>query len=443
MAGARLRAGLRRHREGGVGGRQRRADPRAHGRGVLGRALGAARAGRARAARGRARGGGGRRGRRPRRGSSASRRAPRISRGSASFSPAAERPLVVVGEGGWTAETSRDVQAFCEANALPVACAFRCQDFVDNRSPSYVGVLGVAMDEAIAGAAARRRSRARDRRSARRGADAPLHAPRAAATRGRRSSTSIPTRRELGRVYEPDLAIVATLPEAASALRALDPVEPRWREWTAAARADYEREPRARADGGRRRPRRDHGVPPRSGSPATRSRRAAPGNFTVWAHRFAAVHAVRHAGVPALGLDGLRASGRGRRAARPPRANRRLLHGRRRLRHELARARDRRAVRPADRRAPRQQRHVRDDPHAPGAAVPGARHRHRSREPGLPRARSRVRRARRAGRADRGLRGGVRARARLREAVGARAAGRPGADQPAREAERATKGSSA
>jgi len=62
----------------------------------------------------------------------------------------AERPLVVVGEGGWTAETSRDVQAFCEANALPVACAFRCQDYVDNRSPSYVGVLGVAMDEAIA-----------------------------------------------------------------------------------------------------------------------------------------------------------------------------------------------------------------------------------------------------------------------------------------------------
>ena len=49
---------------------------------------------------------------------------------------AAERPLVVVGEGGWTAETSRDVQAFCEANALPVACAFRCPDFVDNRSSS-------------------------------------------------------------------------------------------------------------------------------------------------------------------------------------------------------------------------------------------------------------------------------------------------------------------
>ncbi|HET9436864.1 MAG TPA: thiamine pyrophosphate-binding protein, partial [Gaiellaceae bacterium] len=63
---------------------------------------------------------------------------------------AAERPLVVVGEGGWTAETGGDVLAFCEANALPVACAFRCQDFVDNRSRSYVGVLGVAMDERLA-----------------------------------------------------------------------------------------------------------------------------------------------------------------------------------------------------------------------------------------------------------------------------------------------------
>ena len=60
-----------------------------------------------------------------------------------------ERPLVVVGEGGWTQRTGEDVLAFCEANELPVACAFRCQDFVDNRSSSYVGVLGVAMDEQI------------------------------------------------------------------------------------------------------------------------------------------------------------------------------------------------------------------------------------------------------------------------------------------------------
>ena len=186
----------------------------------------------------------------------------------------AERPLVVVGEGGWTAETSRDVQAFCEANALPVACAFRCQDFVDNRSPSYVGVLGVAMDEAIA-------ARLRD-------ADLVL------AIGGRLGE--VPTRRytlleppdprqtlvrihpdpaELGRVYEPDLAIAATLPEAAAALRALDPVEPSWREWTEAARAEYEANLRHEPMEGDVDLGRDHGVSSGSGSPATRSRRAA------------------------------------------------------------------------------------------------------------------------------------------------------------------------
>jgi acetolactate synthase-1/2/3 large subunit len=197
----------------------------------------------------------------------------------------AERPLVVVGEGGWTAEVSRDVQAFCEANALPVACAFRCQDFVDNHSPSYVGVLGVAMDEAIA-------ARLRD-------ADLVL------AMGGRLGE--VPTRRytlleppdprqtlvhvhpdagELGRVYEPDLAIAATLPEVASAFGALDPVEPRWREWTAAARADYERtlvhEPmEGDVDLGEVMAflrQRLHGDAIQT---------CGAGNFTVWAHRFA------------------------------------------------------------------------------------------------------------------------------------------------------------
>ena len=199
---------------------------------------------------------------------------------------AAERPLVVVGAGGWTAETSRDVQTFCEANALPVACAFRCQDFVDNRSSSYVGVLGVAMDEAIA-------ARLRD-------ADLVL------AIGGRLGE--VPTRRytlleapdprqilvhvhpdpsELGRVYLPDLAIAATLPEAAHALRELAPVEPLWQEWTADARADYEanlvNEPmEGDVDLGevmaflRRR------------LPGDSVQTCGAGNFTVWAHRFAA-----------------------------------------------------------------------------------------------------------------------------------------------------------
>ena len=198
---------------------------------------------------------------------------------------AAERPLVVVGEGGWTAETSRDVQAFCEANALPVACAFRCQDFVDNRSSTYVGVLGVAMDEAIAG-------RLRD-------ADLVL------AIGGRLGE--VPTRRytlldlprprqtlihfhpdpgELGRVYEPALAIRATLPEAAESLRVLDPVEPRWREWAHAARAGYEENLRNEPMEG------DVDLGEimaflRARLPGDAVQTCGAGNFTVWAHRFA------------------------------------------------------------------------------------------------------------------------------------------------------------
>ena len=197
----------------------------------------------------------------------------------------AERPLVVVGEGGWTGETSRDVLAFCEANALPVACAFRCQDFVDNRSPSYVGVLGVAMDEAIAG-------RLRD-------ADLVL------AIGGRLGE--VPTRRytlletpnpkqtlihvhpdsdELGRVYQPELAIAATLPAVASALLALDPLEPRWRAWTGAARADYERtfehEPmEGDVDLG------EIMAFLRQRLPGDAIQTCGAGNFTIWAHRFA------------------------------------------------------------------------------------------------------------------------------------------------------------
>ena len=198
---------------------------------------------------------------------------------------AAERPLVVVGEGGWTGETSRDVQAFCEANALPVACAFRCQDFVDNRSSTYVGVLGVAMDEAIAG-------RLRD-------ADLVL------AIGGRLGE--VPTRRytlldlprprqtlihfhpdpgELGRVYEPALAIRATLPEAAESLRVLDPVEPRWREWAHAARAGYEENLRNEPMEG------DVDLGEimaflRARLPGDAVQTCGAGNFTVWAHRFA------------------------------------------------------------------------------------------------------------------------------------------------------------
>jgi len=196
----------------------------------------------------------------------------------------AERPLVVVAEGGWTAETSLDVQAFCEANELPVACAFRCQDFVDNRSASYVGVLGVAMDEAIAG-----RLRDADLVLAIGGRLGEVPTRRYTLLEPPRPRQTLvhvhPDPRELGRVYEPNLAILATLPEFASALRALDPVEPSWRDWTAAARADFEgnleHEPmEGDVDLG------EIMAYLRQRLPGDAIQTCGAGNFTVWAHRF-------------------------------------------------------------------------------------------------------------------------------------------------------------
>ena len=49
----------------------------------------------------------------------------------------ARQPMVILGGGGWSAEACADIQAFVEANGLPVAPAFRNQDLFDNRHPNY------------------------------------------------------------------------------------------------------------------------------------------------------------------------------------------------------------------------------------------------------------------------------------------------------------------
>ena len=56
---------------------------------------------------------------------------------------AAERPLVVVGDVGWSAAARAGLRAFAEANRIPVVCDFRCQDVLDNASPAYAGDAGL------------------------------------------------------------------------------------------------------------------------------------------------------------------------------------------------------------------------------------------------------------------------------------------------------------
>ena len=68
------------------------------------------------------------------------------------------------------------------------------------------------------------------------------------------------------------------------------------------------------------------------------------GNFTVWAHRFYEFHRYPTQLAPAQRRDGLRRAGGGRREGRAPRAPGRLLRRRRRLPDDRPGARDRRAV---------------------------------------------------------------------------------------------------
>ena len=61
----------------------------------------------------------------------------------------AEKPLVIVGGGGWNDAGRAAFKRFVEANHLPVACAFRFQDILDNNSPSYIGDAGLGKSPAM------------------------------------------------------------------------------------------------------------------------------------------------------------------------------------------------------------------------------------------------------------------------------------------------------
>ena len=61
-----------------------------------------------------------------------------------------ERPFVLVGGGGWDRETTQKLQKWAEAAGLPVGTSFRCQDLIDNRSPSYAGDVGIGINPKLA-----------------------------------------------------------------------------------------------------------------------------------------------------------------------------------------------------------------------------------------------------------------------------------------------------
>src|SRR5205807_150824 len=151
----------------------------------------------------------------------------------------ASRPIAIVGGSGWSARACADLARFAEANALPVACAFRNQDVFDNRHPNYAGDVGIGINPKLA-------ARIRDADvlvviGERLGEMVTGGYTLLAAPQSKQALIHVhPGADELGRVYQPALAIQASVAPACAALAALAPIDaPAWSGSAAAAHAEY------------------------------------------------------------------------------------------------------------------------------------------------------------------------------------------------------------
>ena len=148
----------------------------------------------------------------------------------------AERPLVILGGGGWNAAGIADIRRFVETNELPTAVVFRRQDYLDNTHPCYVGDLGIGPNPALV-----ERLNEADLVlviGARLGEmttnaytliDLPL--PR------QRMVQVLNGAEELGRVYQPELLIHCSLPAMARTLADREPLAKR--PWAASTEAGH------------------------------------------------------------------------------------------------------------------------------------------------------------------------------------------------------------
>lgn len=134
----------------------------------------------------------------------------------------AEKPFVIADGSGWTEAATQDFARFAERWKLPVGCAFRYQDTLNNEHANYAGDVGLGINPALA-------QRIRD-------ADVLfVLGPRMGeSTTGGYTLLDIPKTKqtlihvhqgaeELGRVYSADLPIVSGMPEIASMLAVLEP----------------------------------------------------------------------------------------------------------------------------------------------------------------------------------------------------------------------------
>jgi acetolactate synthase-1/2/3 large subunit len=219
----------------------------------------------------------------------------------------AKKPLVLLGGGGWNQQACADLQRFAEANHLPVACAFRFQDLLDNAHPSYIGDVGIGINPKLA-------ARVRD-------ADVILAiGPRLGEmTTGGYAliAAPLPAQRlihvhadaeELGSVYQAEVMINSGMPQVAAMLAAMAPVDAgAWRGAAAEARTElaaWQEQPAIFKDGK---------APLDLWQVVRQIDRIAPhdtiitngaGNYATWAHRFHSYGGMRTQLAPTSGAMG-------------------------------------------------------------------------------------------------------------------------------------------
>ena len=152
---------------------------------------------------------------------------------------AARKPLVIAGGGGWTTQAAQALQRFAENWQLPVANAFRFQDTFDNHHPLYAGDVGIGIGPALAQAV--RESDLILALGPRLGEMTTSGYTLLQAPKPVQKLVHIHcSPEELNRVYQADLAILATMNAAARSLEVLTaPAELPWTEWTQQVHQGY------------------------------------------------------------------------------------------------------------------------------------------------------------------------------------------------------------
>jgi acetolactate synthase-1/2/3 large subunit len=151
----------------------------------------------------------------------------------------ASRPLVIVGGSNWSRQACDDFAEFITAWNLPVAASFRRQDLFDNRREQYVGHLSLGVNPKLAERVKQADliiavgTRLGDITT---GGYVHLAAPRPAQRLVHMHADAA----ELGKVYQPDLAIHAGVESGAATLKRLPtPSAVAWNAWTAGARREH------------------------------------------------------------------------------------------------------------------------------------------------------------------------------------------------------------